>query len=225
VIGDAKSSQATFRDTGAGMSAEVKEHLFEPFFTTKGMAGTGLGLSVSYGIIARHNGSISVESEPERGTTFTIQLPAQQAPSLPARNLEVASGQTLKILVVDDEDMVRETLVEYLELGGHQVSAASDEDDWLEMLKLQRFDVVITDLSMPKVDGYHVALVVKQGWPQTRILMATGYGDGIDRSMLDDGTIDDVINKPFNLEQINASLTRITAKVARARAQELARVD
>ncbi|MCA1634766.1 MAG: response regulator, partial [Acidobacteria bacterium] len=162
-VGD--SVAISISDTGAGMSSEVRSRIFDPFFTTKGKAGLGLGLAVSYGIIARHEGTINVESEVECGTTFTISIPMadmsaesgrvvknlleQPAPlSLPSR------AQKLRILVVDDEAPLREILREMLEHQGHEVRLAEAGNQALELLGAEKFDAVFTDIGMPEMNGW-----------------------------------------------------------------------
>ena len=173
--------QMLFTDTGTGMSEEVRARIFEPFFTTKGVHGTGLGLFVSYGIVERHAGHISASSEPGCGTTFTVDLPhVEDTPQTtigePARDDKVTRGRALSVLVVDDEEVVRWTLAEMVEVLGHSVCTADGGRAALEALESCEFDVVFTDLSMPEMDGWEVARAVRQRSPRTRIAVVTGYG-------------------------------------------------
>src|SRR5947207_13446240 len=141
-------------DTGRGMPDDVREKVFEPFFTTKGAHGTGLGLSVSYSIIERHEGSISVVSEAGSGTVFTIDLPAatvkSEAVEVTPKDVDLPS---LSILVIDDEPAVRETLAEMLEEMGHRVMLAESGQTALQTLDGNDCDLVFTDLAMPEMDG------------------------------------------------------------------------
>src|SRR5258706_12326089 len=122
VARDSERLRLSFADTGTGMKEEVRERVFEPFYTTKGVHGTGLGLAVSYGIIERHQGLISVESKPGKGTTFPIDLPHAQHTGLALEvNKPDAHTASLSVLVVDDEEFVRETLAEMLEDLDHRV--------------------------------------------------------------------------------------------------------
>jgi PAS domain S-box-containing protein len=209
-----------FADTGAGMADEVRARIFEPFFTTKGVHGTGLGLFVSYGIVERHGGHISVDSLPGRGTTFTVELPyseplpEQQPRALEARDRHGSQGvevderaTPLSVLVVDDEEQVRETLAEMIEVLGHRVSRADGGRAALSALADSDFDLVFTDLSMPEMDGWEVAREVRRRSPRTRIAVVTGYGREAARTQ-GDAPADTVIGKPFDFAQVEDVLTQ-----------------
>jgi PAS domain S-box-containing protein len=200
-----------FTDTGTGMAEEVRARIFEPFFTTKGVHGTGLGLFVSYGIVERHGGHISAASQPGRGTTFTIDLPHAAAPrpkpasqTAPARRGPV---RTLSVLVVDDEEHVRETLAEMVEVLGHNVRRADGGRAALVALDEGEFDLVFTDLSMPEMDGWEVARAVRRRSPRTRIAVITGYGRDASRTQ-GGAPADTVIGKPFDFAQVEEVLTQ-----------------
>ncbi len=136
-----------FTDTGTGMSADVRARIFEPFYTTKGVHGTGLGLFVSYGIVERHHGAIEVQSEINRGTTFTVELPAATpAPTTEEpRTTDADHAPALSVLVVDDEPFVRSTLVEILSALGHKVCAVESGSAARALLARHQFQVVMTD--------------------------------------------------------------------------------
>ncbi|HEX8335578.1 MAG TPA: PAS domain-containing protein, partial [Pyrinomonadaceae bacterium] len=200
-----------FADTGTGMAEEVRARIFEPFFTTKGSQGTGLGLFVSYGIVERHGGHISAASQPGRGTTFFIDLPHAEAsrpetPPQPARGGH-APARALSVLVVDDEEHVRETLAEMVEALGHHVQRADGGRAALAALDEAEFDLVFTDLSMPEMDGWEVARAVRRRSPRTRIAVVTGYGRDAARTQ-GDAPADTVIGKPFDFAQVEEVLTR-----------------
>jgi PAS domain S-box-containing protein len=204
--------QMLFKDTGTGMSEEVRARIFEPFFTTKGVHGTGLGLFVSYGIVERHAGHISASSEPGRGTTFTIELPHVEAetyatPEEPTRDKVTPKARALSVLVVDDEETVRWTLAEMVEVLGHSVRTADGGRAALEALEACEFDVVFTDLSMPEMDGWEVAREVRRRSPLTRIAVVTGYGRDAARTQ-GDAPADTVIGKPFDFAQVEEVLTQ-----------------
>jgi CheY-like chemotaxis protein len=190
----------------------VRARIFEPFFTTKGVQGTGLGLFVSYGIIERHAGHISASSEPGRGTTFTVELPhVEAAPPAradePARDTVTPKARALSVLVVDDEETVRWTLAEMVEVLGHNVRTADGGRAALEALEAWEFDVVFTDLSMPEMDGWEVAREVRRRSPLTRIAVVTGYGRDAARTQ-GDAPADTVIGKPFDFSQVEEVLTQ-----------------
>ncbi|HEX8284251.1 MAG TPA: GAF domain-containing protein [Pyrinomonadaceae bacterium] len=204
-----------FADTGTGMAEEVRARIFEPFFTTKGVHGTGLGLFVSYGIVERHGGSISAASQAGRGTTFTIDLPhAEPAPrepeAAPTPEPRATRGpsRSLSVLVVDDEESVRETLAEMVEVLGHNVRRADGGRAALAALAAEEFDLVFTDLSMPEMDGWEVARAVRRRSPRTRIAVVTGYGKDAARTQ-GDAPADMVIGKPFDFAQVEEVLARL----------------
>ncbi|MBC7931138.1 MAG: PAS domain-containing protein, partial [Rubrivivax sp.] len=207
--------QLCFIDTGAGMGEEVRARIFEPFFTTKGAQGTGLGLFVSYGIIERHEGRISVASERGRGTTFTIELPyVEPETPTPAAVLseEVTNAAALSVLVVDDEEAVRGTLADMIEALGHRVETAESGRAALAKLGEGRFDLVFTDLSMPEMDGWEVAREVRRRWPSVRVAVVTGYGKDAARGETD-MPADIVIGKPFDFAQVEEVLTQLGNQV------------
>ncbi|HEX8291608.1 MAG TPA: PAS domain-containing protein, partial [Pyrinomonadaceae bacterium] len=201
-----------FADTGTGMAEEVRARIFEPFFTTKGVHGTGLGLFVSYGIVERHGGHISAASQPGRGTTFFIDLPRAEAsrpepPSPHPAPGRRAPARSLSVLVVDDEEHVRETLAEMVEALGHACARADGGRAALAALDEGEFDLVFTDLSMPEMDGWEVARAVRRRSPRTHIAVVTGYGRDAARTQ-GDAPADTVIGKPFDFAQVEEVLAQ-----------------
>ncbi|MGB7925921.1 MAG: PAS domain S-box protein [Pyrinomonadaceae bacterium] len=199
-----------FKDTGTGMTEDVREKIFEPFYTTKGAHGTGLGLAVSYGIIERHEGSISVESEVGKGTTFEIDLPVAEATDERAdERREETETPSLSILVVDDESFVRETLGDMLEALSHRVATAGSGREAIEILDSDHFDLVFTDLSMPEMDGWEVAREIRRRWPEMSIVLVTGYGKGTAPPTGEKNLINGVIGKPFDFAQVSETIAKI----------------
>jgi CheY-like chemotaxis protein len=199
-----------FTDTGTGMTEDVREKIFEPFYTTKGAHGTGLGLAVSYGIIERHEGTISVQSEAGRGATFEIDLPvADHTHTQPDERREDAVTPALNILVIDDESFVRETLADMLEALTHKVATAKGGREALELLATNHFDLVFTDLSMPEMDGWEVAREIRRRWPNVQIVLVTGYGKGTAPPSGEKNLINGVIGKPFNFAQVSETIAKI----------------
>src|SRR5215813_1218996 len=199
-----------FVDTGSGMPEDVREKVFEPFFSTKGAHGTGLGLSVSHSIMERHGGSIKVQSEPDKGTTFTIELPAAEAPAQTIEELITdAATNALSILVVDDEPSVRETMADMLSALNHHVEVTDRGSVALERISKKHFDVVFTDLAMPEMDGWETAREVRRVSPDTLIVLVTGYGTGTVPPAEEPGLIDAIIGKPFEFDQVSDVISRL----------------
>ena len=207
---DAKIS-VSFADNGVGMSRPIAKRVFEPFFTTKGANGMGLGLAVSYSIVERHGGTIEADSNPGRGTTFTVTLPLA---SFEKKRSE-AGGQTavrsVDILVIDDDEPVREALVGMLTSAGHTAEAASSGAEGLLKMESHRFNVVLTDLSMPEMDGFAVADEIRRRWPETKIVLVTGYilpaHLGSEREL-----VDAVVTKPVKLDDLTNALGEILSE-------------
>lgn len=203
--------QLQFNDNGMGMADDVRQKIFEPFFSTKGAHGTGLGLSVSYSIIERHAGSISVLSEPGCGTSFMIDLPAVIAEStLAGGEAVVEEIPPLRILVVDDELPVRETLAEMLVAMRHRLVLAGSGQEALQKLRQQRFDFVFTDLAMPEMDGWETARSIRKSWPDVKIVLVTGYGPTTTPPPGEERLVDAIIGKPFDFTQVGSTLHALT---------------
>lgn len=167
------------RDTGVGIPADAKEKIFDPFFTTKPPGeGTGLGLSVVYGIVRHHGGQITVESEPGKGATFTVLLPRVEEESLEQRILreDACTGKEC-ILFVDDEEMIREMGHELLERLGYTVISTTSSLEALSLVEndSSRFDLVITDQTMPGMTGLDLARNILRLRPDLPVILTTGF--------------------------------------------------
>ena len=196
-------------DDGVGMPDTVRRQALEPFFTTKGPKSTGLGLSVAYGTIERHGGTLTLESAEGKGTTVTFRIPTavRSAPALPAT--APARAAPLRILVIDDEPHVRGTLVDMLEAQGHTVLQAPGGQEGLGLLEAgPPVDLLLTDLGMPGMTGWDVAREAETRSPGVRIGLMTGW-DETELTPSERERVSFVIAKPFDLVQLNAALAGI----------------
>jgi signal transduction histidine kinase/ActR/RegA family two-component response regulator len=218
-------------DTGVGMAEEVRSRVFDPFFTTKGKAGMGLGLAVSYGIIRRHEGGIEVESEVGRGTTFRLRLPtargaaAPQEPAAaeaPAIALVPHRPGATRILVVDDEENVRELLRDILESEGYQVTLATGGREALETFGDGRaFDALFTDVGMQGMSGWELAHAVRELDGTIPLAVVTGWGEAVGSGERTAARVDWVLTKPFDAAQVLA-IAREVARRGESRAKGIA---
>jgi signal transduction histidine kinase/DNA-binding response OmpR family regulator len=199
-------------DTGTGMDRQTRERLFEPFFSTK-KNGQGLGTSIIYGILGRHRGEITVDSEPGRGTRFTVTLPVL-CPGTPAdppcAEPADGGGAPARVLFVDDEKMVRETYEEALSLYGHQVTAVENADAALDRFGQDRFDVVITDLSMAGMSGLELAAEIKQRDAGMPVILFSGWAVQQNEDRIASAGIDEILVKPCLIEDLLHAVRRVT---------------
>jgi CheY-like chemotaxis protein len=202
-------------DTGAGMTKEVQGHIFEPFYTTKGLEkGTGLGLSTVYGIVKQSGGYIWVESEPGRGSSFTIYLPAVEAPltTTAANEATVAEGQGEIVLLVEDEEALREAISTYLNLHGYTVLDAGDAQQALQIESEhgKSIHVLLTDMILPGVNGAELAQELAKKHPNMSIIYMSGYTDRVMDCTIESSTVG-YLQKPFPLESLLQKLREMIA--------------
>ena len=198
-------------DTGHGMSEEVRKRIFDPFFTTKGKLGSGLGLSVVYGIMERHGGRIDVDSVPGGGATFTLRF--RVAPAMAAAPSARQGGpmRARRLLLVDDDPTVRRTLANLLRTAGHEVIEADGGSEGLARLADSSVDLILTDLGMPGVSGWDVARASRERHPRLPVVLLTGWGDqpGMEGSR-ERRLVDRVLGKPIRLEDLQAVIAELT---------------
>jgi signal transduction histidine kinase/CheY-like chemotaxis protein len=210
----------TVEDTGGGMSPEVRSRVFDPFFTTKGVEGMGLGLSVSYGVIRRHGGTIRVESEVGRGSTFRVVLPLVGCAGLaPGREAEAGAPDAThqrcrmtRILVVDDEEPVRELLCDILEDEGVEVTLAANGAEALARFEPGKFDAVLTDLGMPGMTGWELLRHISERDQQVPLAVITGWGELVSTHEEKAARVEWVLTKPFSMSQICEIAQEITRR-------------
>ncbi len=207
------------RDTGAGMTPEVKAHIFEPFFTTKERAkGTGLGLSVVYGVVNNHRGFVQVESEQHVGTTFNIYLPLSLPKGPLAGGAAAETPRTVwepqTILLVEDEEMLRDLGVEILQGEGYRVLAAKDGVEAVEIFSANRdaIGLVVCDLGLPRMGGRDVIMKLKELKPSMRALVVSGYLEPAQRSEILKAGVIDTIQKPYDFRDLVARIQSVIGK-------------
>ncbi len=198
----------TVSDTGIGIPEEDLDKIFDPFFTTKPDGeGTGLGLSIVHGIVKGAGGEIVVESTPGEGTTFQVYLPVAKRAELPECAESEGDGVVRgggRILFVDDEEMIREVCKEILTALGFQVDAVGSGQEALERLAEANgsYDIVITDLSMPKMDGIQLAEAIKERYPAMPVILSTGYVWGKRQESWPEDVVDATIQKPYKSAEV-----------------------
>ena len=203
--------QLEVSDTGVGMDEETRKRCLEPFFTTKGERGTGLGLAMVYGMAQRHRAALEIDSLRGRGTTLRLHFPAGAgtARAVPGFIPTAEPPRSLRILVIDDDTLLSQSLRNALQGEGHLVTVADGGQAGIDAFQPGHFDIVITDLGMPYVDGRQVARAIRSASPATPIIMLTGWG----RSLQAEGAppeVDRVLDKPPRLGELRATLAELT---------------
>jgi signal transduction histidine kinase/ActR/RegA family two-component response regulator len=214
----AQSVELAVRDSGAGMDEETRRRCFEPFFTTKGERGTGMGLAMVYGMVQRHDAQIEIDSAPGVGTTVRVQF--KIAPSVTAATAKQAATRPhrpLNLLVIDDDPLVAQSLLHVLNHEGHAVVTADGGQAGIDAFaaaneRAQPFDVVMTDLGMPYVDGRAVAAAIKSMSPRTPVLLLTGWGQRLSTEQTVPEYVDRLLSKPPKLADLSAALAELTAE-------------
>ncbi|NNJ13159.1 response regulator [Chloroflexales bacterium ZM16-3] len=209
---DDKRITLAVSDSGCGIPDSIRDKIFEPFVTTKGALGgsatpgTGLGLSVSYGIVKSHGGAFEVDSEPGKGTTMTIHLPitesAQEAAAIAAAEQEPEELPSLNLLVVDDDISISKSLQGLLEHIGHKVTIYADALSALDAYKARGFDIVLSDMAMPGMNGIELVRELRAYDPEARVLIFTGQAlPNLIEEAGRAGALN-VLHKPFELDEV-----------------------
>ncbi|HEX5206256.1 MAG TPA: response regulator [Steroidobacteraceae bacterium] len=206
-------------DTGVGMDEATRRRCLEPFFTTKGERGTGMGLAMVYGMAKRHAAELEIDSAPGKGTTVRIVFPvaphsAEESEKQLALGLAV---RPLRILIVDDDPLIIESLRETLRGDGHRVTAADGGQAGIDAFEAARarnepFELVITDLGMPHVDGRRVAAAIKTSSGGTPVVLLTGWGQRLTAENQVPPHVDRVLNKPPRLRELRAALAELARR-------------
>jgi signal transduction histidine kinase/CheY-like chemotaxis protein len=203
--------ELTVTDTGIGMPEDVRRRAFEPFFTTKGGRGTGLGLSMVYGIMERHGGSIEAGSTPGHGATFTLRFQTipEHPPTAPAR--PPGRCPSRRILVIDDDPRVRGTIAGLLRAAGHRITEAANGGEGLLRFTEEPAELVLTDLSMPEVTGWDVAAAVKARVPTCPVVLLTGWADRQTEEPAGPDLVDRILHKPVRLQELLQVIEEVTS--------------
>jgi len=203
----------TVSDTGDGIDPSIISRIFEPYFTTKETGkGTGLGLSVIHGIVRNSGGTITVSSELSKGTTFNVYLPVIHK----EESLEVKAGESLirgseTVMVVDDEHSMIIISQEILEGLGYKVIGCTDSLEALELFreKPEKYDLILTDLTMPKMTGLSLANKILSIRSDIPVILATGYAEGIDQEMIKKSGIRALLHKPFSADKLSQTIYNV----------------
>jgi signal transduction histidine kinase/CheY-like chemotaxis protein len=214
----------TVEDTGIGIAKEMLGRIFEPFTQEQGsldraQGGLGLGLSVVQGLVELHGGAVAVESEGRgRGSRFTVTLPlatrhSASAAALPEGERAAAPGASLFVVVIEDNDDIRESLELLLEMSGYRVASASDGPSGVALVLAQKPDVALVDIGLPGLDGYEVGRAARAALGARLLLVAiTGYGQPEDAQRAKDAGFDAHLTKPVEIAAVEAMLAEAAKK-------------
>src|SRR6185312_2718453 len=206
------------RDTGNGMDEVTRRRCLEPFYTTKGERGTGLGLAMVYGMARRHSAELEIESAPNAGTAVRLIFPlASPADGEREQHVADAPARATRLLLVDDDPLLIRSLRDALEADGHEVVTADGGqrgiDTFTAALRAGRpFDLVITDLGMPYVDGRKVSAAIKALAPPTPIVLLTGWGRHMPLEGEPAPQVDYILSKPPKLAELRQTLAECASK-------------
>jgi signal transduction histidine kinase/ActR/RegA family two-component response regulator len=202
-------------DTGVGMDEDTRRRCLEPFYTTKGERGSGLGLAMVYGMVQRHSAELEIESAAGKGTTVRLSFPAySSAVVVTPKSQPVLVKRPLRILLVDDDPLLIKSLQDTLQEDGHVITASHGGREGIDAFSAaakrgEAFDVVVTDLGMPHVDGRKVAASVKEISPATPVILLTGWGQRLIATNDAPAHVDKVLAKPPRLHELRAALAEL----------------
>jgi nitrogen fixation negative regulator NifL len=198
-------------DTGEGIPEEAIKNIFDPFFTTKNPVGTGLGMSITYGIVTRHGGEIDLKSEVGKGTTFTLQfsITNKRASLIVTHKQEQKTNKVnLRILIVDDEEAICNLLDKFLSRCGHKVKIINNGADAIELMKKEEFELVLCDIAMPDTFGYDVVRSLNGSVKRPKIGIITGWNERL-WTRGEEMKVDFIIKKPFGLAELEKKINSV----------------
>jgi CheY-like chemotaxis protein len=198
--------QIEVSDDGTGMTEEVRARCLQPFFSTKGERGTGLGLSMSFGIIRRHEGTIEIDTSRGRGTTFRISLPEYQRSAALSDDVRLTLGRVMRVLVVDDDSTARDVVAQYLRSDGHRVSLAKDGGEAMQHMISDQFDLLITDQGMPGMSGTQLGEAARRVDRKLPVILLTGFPFPADQEQT---SVDLILKKPLARDELRGALQSV----------------
>jgi len=204
-------------DNGIGIKDDIKDKIFDPFFSTKGVKRSGLGMSLSYSIMARHDGEILVESYVGKGTTMHLRMPLfnEDIEQYDDEEVGVVESHSANILIIEDEDVILDMMKILLESRGHNVFISEDSSVGIEMYENNLYDIVLCDLAMPKLNGWQVARFIKEydtvrKRTKTPVVLITGYELDADNIDYKKEGVDFILNKPIEFEKLYKIINNYT---------------
>jgi len=215
----------TITDNGIGIHDDVKDKIFDPFFSTKGVKRSGLGMSLSFSIMARYDGEILVDSCVGKGTTIRLKMPLidSEIEECAEEETGIVESHSANILVIEDEDVILEMMKILLESRGHNVFVAQDSSVGIEMYENNMYDIVLCDLAMPKLNGWQVAKFIKEydavrKRTKTPVVLITGYELDADNIDYKKEGVDFILNKPIEFDKLHKIISNYsTTKIQKGR--------
>lgn len=210
-------ARLVFADSGLGMDAKTMARIFEPFYNTKPVGkGTGLGLAVVHGIVQSHEGLITIDSRLGEGATFSLYFPARtdEAALVEGSTAEAISGHGERILLLDDEPSLTSMFQKMLLRLNYQVTVSGDPGNAINCFRKQpgRFDLVITDLTMPEMNGLEVARRIRDLDPEVPVILASGFMTNINPKSIAAAGICELLQKPVSFPALAAAVNRALTK-------------
>jgi signal transduction histidine kinase/ActR/RegA family two-component response regulator len=204
-----------FTDSGCGFDEKIKEKIFDPFFTTKGEFGTGLGLSIVYSFVRNSGGSVDVRSVEGKGAQFSFYFPRHSNALVDIESNKPVAYKNLgkkgvSVLLVDDEPSLLSVTSKILSASGYTVFCAQNASEALRVLKQECINILISDVIMPECDGYELAKVVKEKYPDIKIQLISGFAGSQNIHMVDVSLRDNILQKPLSSESLLSRITQLT---------------